>query len=117
MAVDPKAMGGAQFGADPSVHPIFGMQAYTPGLKTATSAVTHAADIYQAGKLAGNMVQAYRNMGKGSNDDPVGNLAGSDQGSGVWNGPKDEGIIDAKSWDVPSPSSSGSGLSSLAEDL
>jgi hypothetical protein len=112
---EPPGEGSPNFGADPSVHPIFGRQAYTPGLKTATSAISHAPQIYDAGKLAWNVGRGL--LGKGSNDSPVGNLAGSDRGSPVWSGPPNEGAIDANSWDVPSTPSPGSGLATLAEDL
>ena len=106
---EPPGPGSSNFGADPSVHPIFGVQAYTPGLKTATSALGHGAEIYQAGKLAWNLGKGL--MGKGFNDSPVGNLQGSSGGSPVTNGPANEGPITANSW--PSPG----GLGSLAEDI
>jgi hypothetical protein len=104
---EPPGPGSANYGSDPSVGSIFQRPVYTPGLKTETSAITHAPELYQTGKLAWNMAQKYRNMGKGSNDSPVGQNMGSDGGSPVWSGPPDEG----------SPPGGGSGLGSVAEDF
>jgi hypothetical protein len=74
-------------GADPSIHPIFGVKSNVPLFDTGMRQAAKTPERVELGQQIGGLA----NMVQGFNDSPVGGLAGSSGGSSVWSGPSQEG--------------------------